>query len=83
MSGSKAESPRVGVVSAPVTDDTALTEVVARLSAAGIGVTELSLHLPSLDEVFFTLVGRRAGDDRPVPEAREAEQSEPSTPVAV
>ena len=26
---------------------------------AGIGVTELSLHLPSLDEVFFTLTGAR------------------------
>jgi oleandomycin transport system ATP-binding protein len=83
VSGSKAESPRTGVVSAQVLDDSALTEVVARLSAAGIGVTELSLHLPSLDEVFFTLVGRRAGDDRPVPGAREADESEPSTPVAV
>ena len=27
---------------------------------AGIAVTELSLHLPSLDEVFFTLTGRTA-----------------------
>jgi oleandomycin transport system ATP-binding protein len=63
VSGNKAESPRTGVVSAPVKDDGALTEVVARLSAAGIGVTELSLHLPSLDEVFFSLVGRRVGDE--------------------
>ena len=31
---------------------------VARLAAAGIAVTELSLHLPSLDEVFLTLTGR-------------------------
>ena len=30
---------------------------------AGIAVTELSLHLPSLDEVFFTLTGWRATDD--------------------
>jgi oleandomycin transport system ATP-binding protein len=29
----------------------------ARLSGAGVAVTELSLHLPSLDEVFFTLTG--------------------------
>jgi oleandomycin transport system ATP-binding protein len=62
VSGSKAESPRQGVVAVPVKDDSALTETVARLHAAGIGVHELSLHLPSLDEVFFTLVGRRAGD---------------------
>jgi oleandomycin transport system ATP-binding protein len=63
VSGHKAESPRTGVVSVAVKDDSALTETVMRLSAAGIGVTELSLHLPSLDEVFFTLVGRRVGDD--------------------
>jgi oleandomycin transport system ATP-binding protein len=70
------------VVSAPVKDDAALTEVVARLSAAGIGVTELSLHLPSLDEVFFSLVGRRAGDDRPAA-AQDVSDEAPSTPVAV
>ena len=33
-----------------------------RLGAAGIPVTELSLRLPSLDEVFFTLTGHRTGD---------------------
>ena len=42
-------------VSAPVQSDDVLGEAVARISAAGIAVTELSLHLPSLDEVFFTL----------------------------
>jgi oleandomycin transport system ATP-binding protein len=26
-------------------------------------VTELSLHLPSLDEVFFTLTGHQATDE--------------------
>ena len=26
-------------------------------------MTELSLHLPSLDEVFFTLTGRTAAED--------------------
>jgi oleandomycin transport system ATP-binding protein len=48
-------------VSAPVPSDEVLGGAVARLSAAGIAVTELSLHLPSLDEVFFTLTGRTAG----------------------
>jgi oleandomycin transport system ATP-binding protein len=43
-----------------VEDDAALTETVQRLAAAGIAVTELSLNLPSLDEVFFTLTGRTA-----------------------
>ena len=36
-----------------------------RLEEAGIGVIELSLRLPSLDEVFFTLTGRDASaEDR-------------------
>ncbi|MDQ1541904.1 MAG: hypothetical protein QOH29_2630, partial [Actinomycetota bacterium] len=29
-------------------------------------VTELSLHLPSLDEVFFSLTGRRDADTEAV-----------------
>src|SRR5215468_5998763 len=46
-------SPGRGVLSVPVKGDEALAAAVSRLSAAGISVTELSLHLPSLDEVFF------------------------------
>jgi len=42
----------------PVAGDAAVTETVAQLAAAGIAVTELSLNLPSLDEVFFTLTRR-------------------------
>jgi oleandomycin transport system ATP-binding protein len=40
-----------------VTGDAVLGEAVYRLTDAGIAVTELSLRLPSLDEVFFTLTG--------------------------
>ena len=41
-----------------------LPVVIDRLRAAGIAVSELSLHLPSLDEVFFTLTGRVSHDDK-------------------
>ena len=61
--GPAAEEIRKGVLAVPVADDTALTETVARLATAGIAVTELSLHLPSLDEVFFTSTGRTASAD--------------------
>ena len=44
-----------GAVTVSVDGDAVLGQVVPRLTAAGIAVTELSLHLPSLDEVFFTL----------------------------
>jgi oleandomycin transport system ATP-binding protein len=53
--GNRAEVTPRGIVSAPTTGDDALAAVVARLDAAGIAVTELSLHLPSLDEVFSAL----------------------------
>jgi oleandomycin transport system ATP-binding protein len=46
-----------GLVSVAVADDSALVMAVSRLDAAGIPVTELSLRLPSLDEVFYALTG--------------------------
>ncbi|GAA1340753.1 ATP-binding cassette domain-containing protein [Saccharothrix algeriensis] len=58
VSGHQPESPSRGVVTVPVAGDTAFTEVVRRLDALGIGVAELSLRLPSLDEVFFALTGQ-------------------------
>jgi oleandomycin transport system ATP-binding protein len=56
-SGVAPDQVRKGVLAVPVDGDTAMTHAVAKLAAAGIGVTELSLHLPSLDEVFFSLTG--------------------------
>ncbi|RKT55083.1 ATP-binding cassette domain-containing protein [Saccharothrix australiensis] len=63
VSGHQPESPGRGVVTAPVDGDAAFTEVVRRLDVLGIGVTELSLRLPSLDEVFFALTGRHTGTE--------------------
>jgi ABC-2 type transport system ATP-binding protein len=40
-----------------------LAEVVRRIDGAGIEVAELSLHRPSLDDVFLSLTGRRAEGD--------------------
>ena len=47
-----------GELTCRVDDDSLLPELVGRLAANGITVSELSLHLPSLDEVFLTLTGR-------------------------
>jgi oleandomycin transport system ATP-binding protein len=63
VSEGRTEEIRKGVLAVPVSNDEAMTATVARLAAAGIAVTELSLHLPSLDEVFFTLTGRTASED--------------------
>jgi oleandomycin transport system ATP-binding protein len=50
-------------LTARVDDDSLLPELVQRIATAGITVHELSLHLPTLDEVFLTLTGRTAADD--------------------
>ena len=63
VSHARPEAGGRGVVTVPVEDDSVLPTTVGRLAHAGITVTELSLHLPSLDEVFFTLTGRRAADE--------------------
>ncbi|GHJ48366.1 daunorubicin resistance protein DrrA family ABC transporter ATP-binding protein [Catellatospora sp. TT07R-123] len=68
VSGHQAESPSRGVLTVPVPGDKAFTEVVRRLDAAGVSVVELSLRLPSLDEVFFTLTGH--GADKSPEESR-------------
>jgi oleandomycin transport system ATP-binding protein len=47
-------------LSVAVPGEDALPAVVTALTSSGISVTELSLHLPSLDEVFMTLTGRTA-----------------------
>jgi len=68
VAGASAHAPETdgrGTVTIGVDSDDVLPDVVARLRAAGIAVEEFSLHLPSLDEVFFTLTGTRsAGDTR-------------------
>jgi oleandomycin transport system ATP-binding protein len=51
------EQPAPDLLSVPVLDDGAMTTVVAELAAQKIAVSELSLRLPSLDEVFYSLTG--------------------------
>ncbi len=50
-------------LSVAVADEQYFAPVVARLAADGISVNDLSLHLPSLDEVFLTLTGHSADSD--------------------
>jgi oleandomycin transport system ATP-binding protein len=65
--GARPDHPARGTVSVPVTGDAVLGEAVYRLTDAGIAVTELSLRLPSLDEVFFTLTGHTTDTREAVP----------------
>jgi oleandomycin transport system ATP-binding protein len=55
-------SQDTGLVTAPVTDPAVLPAVVRRLDSGGLVAAELTLRLPSLDEVFLTLTGHRADE---------------------
>lgn len=46
-----------GAVAAPMTDLSLMPEVLFALRAAGIGLEEINVQKPSLDEVFFTITG--------------------------
>jgi oleandomycin transport system ATP-binding protein len=58
VSGVEPEVSGRGRMTVPVDSESALGETVNRLALEKISVTELSLHLPSLDEVFFSLTGK-------------------------
>ena len=53
------DQPAFDLLSVPVLDDGALAAVVASLAKEKISVAELALRLPSLDEVFYSLTGRK------------------------
>ncbi|NIZ90212.1 ATP-binding cassette domain-containing protein [Kineococcus rubinsiae] len=55
ISGEEPVALPAGGSSVPVVDDEAVTAAVAGLAARGVVVGELSLHLPTLDEVFSAL----------------------------
>jgi oleandomycin transport system ATP-binding protein len=67
VSGHAPTSPMRGVLAVPADSDLVLTRVVARLAELEIAVSELSLHLPTLDEVFFALTGHTTTTDEETP----------------
>ncbi len=52
------------LVTAAVADPSAVPTLVRRLDAAGVLASELSLRGSTLDEVFLSLTGRRAEDEK-------------------
>lgn len=55
-------------LTAPVTGGaTVLMEALRRLDSEGIGISDVALRRPTLDDVFLTLTGRPPEDDDPTP----------------
>jgi oleandomycin transport system ATP-binding protein len=63
LTGATPEESNRHELTCRVDDDALLPDLVLRLRDEGIAVSELSLHLPSLDEVFLTLTGRATTGD--------------------
>ncbi len=61
--------PRSGAVTVPVgsAGSDALVDAVRRLDGAGVEISDLALHRPSLDNVFLALTGHAAQDEAPAP----------------
>jgi ABC-2 type transport system ATP-binding protein len=70
--------PDAGLVRVPVGTDgsAALTESVRRLDDTSIGLADIALHRPTLDDVFLTLTGRATKDgSEPEPPVKRGRRS--------
>jgi oleandomycin transport system ATP-binding protein len=71
LAGAEPEATGRHRLTVPVVGEAVLPLAVERFAAAGIGLTELALHLPSLDEVFLSLTGRPVDDTSTGSESQE------------
>lgn len=69
--GRSAQSEASGSVTVPVDTEVTFFRIVRELAADGIPVIELALRLPSLDDVFLTLIGTSAEDHKPSNKMKE------------
>ncbi|WP_326583271.1 ATP-binding cassette domain-containing protein [Streptomyces sp. NBC_00487] len=53
--------PETGTLLVPILSDEQLTAVVGVLTARGVTIASIGTELPSLDEVFLSLTGHKAG----------------------
>ncbi|MFF5881918.1 ATP-binding cassette domain-containing protein [Streptomyces sp. NPDC012589] len=67
--------PESGAVLVPVLSDEQLTAVVGAVTAHGITLSSVTTELPSLDEVFLSLTGHRAGAPRDTAPAETPEEA--------
>lgn len=56
-------SPEAARLTAPMTDTSTTPDILLRLRDIGIGVNEITVTKPSLDEVFLTLTGKNPTAD--------------------
>ncbi|WP_217177666.1 ATP-binding cassette domain-containing protein [Streptomyces sp. AC495_CC817] len=64
-------SPEASRITAPMADANRVADLLITLRESGIGIAELSVQKPTLDEVFLTITGTSA-----TPDAADAEKEE-------
>ncbi|MFE6995084.1 ATP-binding cassette domain-containing protein [Microbacterium sp. NPDC057659] len=69
-------SPEAARITAPMTDADRVADLLIVLREAGIGLSEMSVQKPTLDEVFLTITGHSAEDETDAPAATAASQKE-------
>ena len=70
-------SPEAARITAPMTDADRVADLLIVLREAGIGLNEMSVQKPTLDEVFLTITGHSAEadtDDTAAPAASQKEE---------
>ncbi|OJU42054.1 MAG: daunorubicin/doxorubicin resistance ABC transporter ATP-binding protein DrrA [Microbacterium sp. 69-10] len=70
-------SPEAARITAPMTDADRVADLLIVLREAGIGLNEMSVQKPTLDEVFLTITGHSAdadADDTAAPAASQKEE---------
>jgi hypothetical protein len=76
-SGPPQVDTQTGQVTVPIADGVAvLPEVVRRLDAAGLGLSDLAMRRPTLDDVFLALTGHTTQPPNPS-EAPTTDQPRP------
>jgi ABC-2 type transport system ATP-binding protein len=58
-------SPEAGGLSAPMAEADKVTDVLVALRKADVHLSEVSVQKPTLDEVFLTLTGKPAEQEKP------------------
>ena len=71
----EAPSATHGVVSVPLSRRKGeIAEAVRRLDEAGVGIADIAVHKPTLDDAFFTLTGRPAETETDEEAARDQQE---------
>ncbi|MGF6822433.1 ABC-2 type transport system ATP-binding protein [Microbacterium sp. ZKA21] len=67
-------SPEAARITAPMADPDRIADLLIALREGGIGVAELSVQKPTLDEVFLTITGHDAADQDAADAAAQKEE---------